>query len=60
MKSIFHHLMEYQFVDSTDTSGIIVRIDTKIKIKNRDLRQICQIFKQFINKDLQKKESVVS
>lgn len=40
--------------------GIIVRIDTKIKMKNKDLLQICLIFKCPINKDLQKRVSVVS
>jgi len=38
---------------------MVVKIDIKIKIKNKDLRQICLIFKYPINKDLQKRVSVV-
>ena len=52
--------MEFLFEDRVVTSGMIVRIDTKIKRKNKDLRQILHIFKYPINKDLQKMVSVVS
>ena len=54
------HLVVYQFVDCVVACGIIVGINAKIKIKNKDLRQICLIFKYPINKDLENKVSVVS
>ena len=40
-----HLLMVYQICRCVVTSGMIMGIDTKIKIKNKDLRQICQIIK---------------
>ncbi len=55
-----HHRMVYQFVWRVVTIGIIVRIDIKIKRKNKDLRQIIQIFKLLINRDLQKRVPIVS
>jgi hypothetical protein len=52
--------MGYQFVGSVDTSSIIVRIETKIKIKKQGLTTNHQIFKYPINADLQNMVSVVS